>query len=224
MEISNLPKVVTPEEIAEYLKVDINAILTELEKGNIIGFKVGEDWRSTEELVIDYINQNTSQLTTPQLHPTNNSTPERANLTQIPQFEYRWPASTEQYVYGYETQMQINGHEYTFKIGFTEREAAGQLRTRVVVWRDNWPLVEFAGGNNFANDGLLASIIKLKNGKQLRSSDKVPNEYSSFQIARYNSIVQGPHASRNMAIVVKKDDFDSMLRHAIIRGKWKGLL
>ena len=95
------------------------------------------------------------------------------------------------------------------------------MRRRIVVWMDNWPLVEFAGSNNYESDGLLASVIKVEGGKQLRPSAKIPDEYKDFRIARYDSVVQGPYASRNLAVIVSKDDLESMLRHAIIRAALK---
>ena len=103
--------------------------------------------------------------------------------------------------------------------------ALGELEgRRIVVWMDNWPLVEFAGGNDYESDGLLASVIKVKSGKQLRASENIPDAYKEFHVARYDSIVQGPYASRNMAIIVHKDDLETMLKHAIIRASWKELI
>ena len=92
------------------------------------------------------------------------------------------------------------------------------------MWIDNWPLVEFAGGNNYESDELLASVIKVKGGTQLRPSGKIPEEYKNFNIARYDSIVQGRYASRNMAVIVSKDDLESMIRHAVIRATCKELI
>ena len=52
-------------------------------------------------------------------------------------------------------------------MGRFNREAAGQLRKRVIVWLGNRPLVEFAGGNDYDIDDLLASVIKLPGGSQV---------------------------------------------------------
>jgi hypothetical protein len=149
---------------------------------------------------------------------------EATDFIEVGSFDYQWPKDREHFEYGYETTRNVNGRTHTFKIGFTNREAAGQMRRRVVVWMDNWPLVEFAAGNNYKSDGLLASVIKVQGGKQLRPSGKIPEEYKEFHIARYDSIVQGPYASRNMAVIVSKDDLQSMVRHAIIRATWKQLI
>lgn len=225
MEESKLPQILTPAEIADYLKVSMEVVLGELDAGNLHGFKVGEEWRSTDTGVLEYISNKGASSRNPKLLTAEQSkTADKSIFVEIEPFDYQWPASVEHFEYGYETSQLINGRTYTFKIGFTDREAAGQLRRRAIVWRDNWPLVEFAGSNNYESDGMLASIIKLKNGKQLRPSEKLPDDYRNFQIGRYDSIVQGPHASRNMAVIVDKSDLESMLRHAIIRGKWKNLL
>ncbi|MFA5064852.1 MAG: hypothetical protein WC566_05215 [Dehalococcoidia bacterium] len=222
---SNLPSVLTPQEVAEYLKVDIQIVLMELENGKLLGFKVGGDWRSTDIAILDYIGKNETSSGIRGLYTVEQfDGNDVSSFKKIPPFEYRWPASTEQFEGGYETEKLISGHSYSFKIGFTNREAAGQLRRRIIVWRDNWPLVEFAGSNDYTSDGLLASIIKLRNGKQLRPLEKIPDEYRNFRIAKYDSIIKGPYASRNMAVIVNKDDLQAMLRHAIIRGKWKNLI
>lgn len=220
---SSLPNILTLEEVAKYLKVDKNVILAEIERGNLHGFKLGKDWRFTDAGLVEFINRNHPSLS---LVPSDSMEMkyETTDFTQIGPFDYQWPKDQEHFENGYETTGTINGRSHTFRIGFTNRQAAGQMRRRVVIWIDNWPLVEFAAGNNFENDGLLVGIIKTQNGKQLRPSAKIPEEYKNFNIARYDSIVQGPYASTNMAIIVHKDDLESMLRHAIIRAQWKEII
>lgn len=223
MTYSNLPTILTPEEVADYLRIGKDIILKELEEGHLRAFKVGSEWRCTDANLLEYINKNHTisidrQSDNPKLKY------EATDFVEIGPFDYQWPKDKEHYENGYETTRNINGRTHTFKIGFTDREAAGKIRRRIVVWIDNWPLVEFAAGNNYESDGLLAGIIKVQGGKQLRPLGKMPEEYKDFHTARYDSIVQGPYASRNMAVLVKKDDFESMIKHAIIRATWKDLV
>jgi excisionase family DNA binding protein len=223
MDNSNLPKILTVEEIAEYLKTDKDIVAREIEEGRLRGFKLGLEWRCTDASLLEFINSSyTVSLTNREDNPRLNY--EKTDFVEIEPFDFQWPVDKEHFDTGYETTRDINGHTYTFKIGFSNRQAAGQMRRRVVIWKDNWPLVEFAAGNNYEADGLLASVIKTKDGKQLRQSSKIPDEYRGFNIKRYDSVVQGPYASRNMAVIVKKDDLESMLQHAIIRAQWKGLI
>lgn len=220
---SALPKIMTIEEVAEYFKVDKDVISREIEQGHLRGFKIGEEWRFTDTNLVEYIGRNHYSPPTEQL---SRLTPqyETTGFTEIGPFDYQWPAGEESFEKGYETARTVNGREHMFKIGFTDRYAAGQMRRRVIVWIGNWPVVEFAGGNKYEADGLMASVIKTQGGKQLRPSGKVPEEYKDFRIARYDSIVQGSYASRNMAVIVHKDDLESMIRHAIIRAIWKELI
>lgn len=148
-------------------------------------------------------------------------------LEETGPFDFKWPSqggsSIEHYEKSYNATRVIDGQQITLKIGFSDRQAAGLLRKRVTVWLGNRPLVEFAGSNDYERDGLLASIIRLKNNKQL-TYQRIPPEYEGFKIQRYNSVVNGPRASNSLAVIVHKEDLASMLEHALIRAKWKGIL
>lgn len=218
-----LPEIITIEEASDYFKISKDVIVKELEQGHLHGFKIGGEWRLTEANLVEYINRNYHSLSTEQLRSL---TPqyEITGFTEIGPFDYQWPTTEEHYESGYETTRDINGRTHILKIGFTNRESSGLNRRKIVVWINNWPVVEFTASNNYESDGLLAGIIKIKGGKQLRPSGKIPEEYKDFHVARYDSIVQGPYASRNMAVIVSKDDLESMIRHAIIRATWKDLI
>lgn len=220
---SDLPKIMTGEEAADYFKISKDVIMKELEQGHLRGFKIGAEWRFTEANLVEFINRNHPSF--PLSQPNSSIFQyEATDFTEIGPFDYQWPKDKEHFESGYETTRSINGRVHTFKIGFTDRQAAGQMRRRVIVWIGNWPLVEFAGGNDYESDGLLASVIKTQSGKQLRPFGKIPEEYKDFRISRYDSIVQGPYASRNMAIIVAKGDLESMIHHAIIRATLKQLI
>jgi len=220
---SILPRIMTIEDIAGYLRVNNELVISELEQGHINGFKVGTEWRCTEASLLDYVggqrlSGSSAQSDSPVLKY------EETDFTEIGSFDYKWPGGKEDFENGFETTRSVEGRTHTFRIGFTDRQAAGQERRRVVVWMDNWPLVEFAGSNNYESDGLLASVIKVKGGKQLRPSAHIPEEYKGFRVARYDSIIQGSYASSNMAVIVQDTDFESMLKHAIIRANLKELI
>lgn len=219
----SLPKILTVEEIAEYLRIGADVVLKELEQGHIKGFKVGTEWRCTDVNILTFVSGNHKAPAITESY-TNGLEYDTADFTTIGTFDYQWPKVKEHFEGGFETIRKVNGRPHTFKIGFTDRKAAGQLRPRVVVWLDNWPLVEFAGSNKYKSDGLLASVIKIEGGKQLRPTARIPEEYRSFKIGRYDSIIQGPYSSRNMAIIVNKDDLESIIRHAMIRARLKGIL
>jgi excisionase family DNA binding protein len=228
---NTLPPILTPKEVSGYLKVREDMVLRELEMGNLHGFKVGEEWRCSEEDILNYIRGEKIGIESAgswQLSGKNPVQDGEINIIETGAFDFAWPkkgggSRPEHYDKGYEATKKINGQEYVFKIGFGNRKSAGEVRRRVTIWLGNRAVVEFAGSNGHENDGLLAGIIRLKNGKQL-TGQRIPEEYRNFRVERYNSIIQGPRASTGMAVIVHKDDFKAMLAHAIIRAAWKGLL
>jgi excisionase family DNA binding protein len=225
---NTLPRILTLTEVAEYLKVDECIILHELETGSLHGFKIGQEWRCSDEDLLAYIRRERERRELSQPHLVKMPSKSNWSIVEVGPFDFNWPKTgggdnLEHYDKGYEATTMINGQEYTFKIGFGNRETSGRIRRRVTIWLGNRAIVEFAGSNNYENDGFLAGIIRLKNGKQL-TSQRIPEEYREFRIERYNSVVQGPRASTGVAVVAHKDDLNSMLEHAVIRAIWKELI
>lgn len=228
-----LPDIKTVKEVATYLKVSEAVVLQELESGNLRGFKAGEVWRCSSEDLLNYIRSKRTVVETKETNLLVQSTPPvvetSTGFTEVGPFVFKWPkkgggGSDANYEKCYKTVRLIDGRHYTFRIGFGEREVAGQVRCRVTIWIGGRAIVEFAGSNDFETDGLLAGVIKLPDGSQLSPYQEPPSEYMGFKIAEYNSVVQGPRASSNMAVVVHKNDLESMLKHAIIRARWKKLV
>jgi hypothetical protein len=69
----------------------------------------------------------------------------------------------------------------------------------------------------FDASGLMVSIIKTIDRKQLRPEDQVPFEYSGFRIEPYRTHIDEPGTSKNMVVVCTKDDLQTMAQHALIR-------
>lgn len=226
---NTLPRIFTLGEVAEYLKVDEDMILHEFETGNLRGFKIGKEWRCSDEDLLNYMRGIRDGVGPSQPTPVKTPLSESpVNIIEAEPFDFNWPKTggggfPEHYDKAYEATTMIDGHEYTFKIGFGKRKSAGQERRRVTIWLGNRAVVEFAGGNNYKDDGQLGGIIRLRNGKQL-TTQRVPDEYKGFRVERYNSIVRGPRASTGMAVIVHKDDLKSMINHAVIRATWKELV
>lgn len=222
---SALPKIWTLKEVTEYLKISEEIILKELETGNLRGFKIGQEWRCSDTDLLDYLEGKYSRASSEEKYAFNTQEMDvGSEFTKIGEFDFQWPKNVEHFDTVFTILQAVDGRHIKFRIGFGDREAAGKLRRRVVVWMDERPLVEFAGGDDYETNGLLASVIKLPNNKQLTPYQNLPKEYKGFKVGRYDSIVRGPFASRNMAVVVHKDNLRAMLRHAIIRATWKQLI
>jgi excisionase family DNA binding protein len=221
-----LPRIWTLSDVAEYLKVGEEVIRGEINAGRLNGFKVGNEWRCTQLDVQAYITKPRGRIGD-QPHHALGRKEDSWTLEEIGSFDFRWPkeggSSVEHYETGYSAAKAVDGQQIALKLGFSDRKAAGQMRKRVTIWLGNRPLVEFAGSNDYDKDGILASVIRLKNNKQM-TYQRIPAEYEGFRVERYNSVVNGPRASTAFAVVVHKDDLTSMLDHALIRARWKGLL
>jgi len=227
---NGLPKIMNVKEVANYFKVDEDVVVGEIKTGRLKGFKVGSEWRISDEEILAYMGMQKSIAQGNGVGPTTvPQTNGAGGFKEIQPFDFKWPGEggegvTEHYDKGYEATRKINGRHYTFRLGFGWREAAGQKRRRITVWIGTRAIVEFAGGNNYDKDKLVAGIIRLPNNRQLSPHGEVPKEYRDFKVVKYDSIVQGPRASKNLAIVVNENNLDAMLRHAIIRAVWKELV
>lgn len=215
--------------MAEYFKVDEGVILAELEEGHLKGFKIGGQWRSSEIDIKAFLSEKPTVSREGQLlKVVRDQKRNNWEITKIEPFDFNWPkkgggGNTEHYDEAYEATKTEDGRHYTFKIGFGYREAAGLLRRRVTIWIGSRAIVEFTGGNNFNDDGILAGIIRNEEGKQIKTK-RVPEKYAGFKTIQYDSIVQGPRASGGMAVIAHKSDLVTMLEHAWIRAVWKELL
>ena len=225
-----LPNIMTVKEVADYFRVEDDVVLSEIETGRLKGFRVGSEWRTSDKEILAYMGM---QKPTVQIGAVGSSaTPQieiDGGFKEIEPFDFTWPGrkgegTIEHYDSGYEAVPQINGRQYTFRLGFGWREAAGQKRRRITVWIGNRAIVEFVGGNSYDKDKLVAGIIRLPNNRQLIPHGQIPKEYKDFRVVRYDSVVRGPRASKNLAVVVSENNLDAMLQHAIIRAVWKGLL
>ena len=152
-------------------------------------------------------------------------------------FTYRWPSSVgapesvETYSDAYLGRLKKAGHIHGSKhllIGFTERPAAGmENRKRATVFLVNsgrqgrepqlYPLVEFAGANDFETSRRMASVIKLDDRRQLKVGDSLPPGYERSEVLPYSEVVTGPYAANGLAVVVQADDLDAMAHHALMR-------
>lgn len=212
-------KVYTLEDTAEILKADAETILNEIQAGHLQAFRVGNEWRTTEQSIIDFIagggsllgDSTVSKLSSPHI-----------KLQEAPAFQYTWPNGfTEQYPLAYEGTFEDTSRHFEVKVGIGEREAAGKNRKRVTVLLNGRPTVEFAGADDFDKSDLVASLITLPNKKRLKPHQPIPKEYRSFDVRQYNSLIKGPRAAKTMAVVAKIDDLDTIVSHAVNRAIYR---
>lgn len=237
------PVVLTLEAAAERLLTTPDKLQEELGAGRLEGFRVGDEWRTTEAALLKFMGVSSSS--TPERTPAMTATataPKSLDLASIladakwkpiDPFDYQWPKEKgkeqkpEHYEEAYETRVSIGGRVQTIRIGFCNRESAGDKeRRRSVVFLGLYPLVEFSGENSpsFAVTGRMASVIKLPSGQHLRPGDPIPLEYEGFPLITYNQLVVGPYAAGSQAVLAHKSDLGLMAHHGLIRAHEKGLI
>jgi hypothetical protein len=235
--------VVRVEDAAEMLLATSEAVLAELEAGRLRGFRIGGEWRTTEEAVMAFIEggsgpgaggqQAGSSGSAGLPARTDHAGPPRSyappqEWKPVPAFHYQWPSEGEEFHGGVAARVRFGQREVPLLIGFTDRKSTGRVRPRAVVfWGEPgatlYPMVEFVGANDFESTGRMASVIK-EGSKHVKPDQQVPPPYQGFPLVVYSDVVTGPYAARSMAVEAHKHDYDLMARHAILRAQAKGWL
>jgi hypothetical protein len=218
----------TLEEVAQHFRVPVEAVQQEIATGRLRALNVAGLARIGESDLNAYKNQARS-MTPTIAPPTSGSGATQMNsdsflkLRNGADFTHKWPdASTEEYKDVHEGVASYAGRSYHVKLGFTVREAAGKMRIRSLVLVDRYATVEFAGADDkLTESSVIASVIKDRGGKQLPAGAAVPPEYEGLPIGSYREVVDGPGASNGMAVVCQASDFETMVKHALIRCKYR---
>ncbi|MGA9564863.1 MAG: helix-turn-helix domain-containing protein [Candidatus Korobacteraceae bacterium] len=214
--------VYTPEEVAQHLRVPVDAVHREIRSGRLSAMNVAGLLRIRESDLSSYKNEvRAAAIASVPSSPAKEES--FLKLQPAADFQHKWPdGSTENYAHTREGVASYSGRTYHVKIGFTVREVAGRPRSRCLVLIDRYPTVEFAGADDKIDDScMLASVIKDRNGKQLPTGAPAPPEYQGLPIGQYREVVDGPGASNGMAVVCTASDYESLVKHALIRSKYR---
>ena len=207
----------TVDEVAQHLRVPVGVIDAEIEEGRLEAISVGNLKRISESSLIAFKSKARSCATGSsigQLGPV--------NIAPTADFIYTWPNKMkEQYTNVQEGVVRHSGRDYAVKIGFTNRESAGKRRRRSLVIVNRYPTVEFVASDTASGNSRMAGIIKDRRGKQLPKRAVPPPEYAGLSVGPYRDIVDGPGASNGLAVICASDDLATMVKHALIRYKYR---
>jgi len=209
--------VYTPEEVADHFKVPVDAINDEIASGHLRAKKIGKYVRVFESDLAAYKAGANGFART-----ANDSVrSDETKLSHAPDFHHTWPDGKKEKFSGvHEGVVTVDGRNYHAKVGFTTRESAGKIRRRALVLIDRYPTVEFVSAGT-GDSGMMASIIKDRSGKQLHVGVPVPPEYANLRVGPYQDVVVGPGASNGLGIICSPDDLATMVRHALIRYRYR---
>lgn len=202
MPATQIPEVLKVEEVAELLRVPEKSVRAEIDAGRLPLISIGGEERILRDDVLAL-----RQLKRPRLI-----------LRPAPKFSFKWPSgTTEEYGEAHAGVVRVDDETKAIRIGFTERETAGKLRRRAVVFVNQRPRVEFVASDDFEKNGLMVAIIKTKTGRQIPPSEFVPREYEKFRVEPYNLHITGPNSYSNLAVLCASSDLETMVDLALIR-------
>jgi hypothetical protein len=136
------------------------------------------------------------------------------NLVARGNYEHRWPKDVREiYTEVQCGKVSLDGVSYDAIVGKCRRETSGKDRLRTTVFLDNYPALEFVESND---ETVLLSLIKIDKS-HIRDATEIPREYDSFKIGNYSDYITGPYASKGLAVIVDKNDYTSMVLHALLR-------
>jgi len=155
--------------------------------------------------------------------------PEDWRLTRERRDEsYRWPKQRDRYS-PYRVFLGTTRAEGAVQIGLGEtiRENAwGRERKYVVAFLSGGspqhPLAEFAAADDYDDTRELVAVIRGSDGgrRMYGLGDKLPAVYAErFRTQLYNERVAYPGAWNKVVVVVREDDDETMLNHALIQSR-----
>jgi excisionase family DNA binding protein len=198
----SLPQVLTVAEAAKWLKVPEGVIEEEIRVGRLKPFKIGGEWRITENALRQLIQEPADDEAAPASTLT---------LTSAAPFKYRWPQGIERFVNAQEGKLEVEGNEVSVRIGECVRDVYGRPRKRIVVFFDGYPNCEFIETDE--PPGYYYSILPGSPNprKHLRPGDRV-DEWQSFTIRELRQVVRGPRSGESLVVILPGNDFESMVR------------
>ena len=214
------PAMYTVEEISRYLKIPVQVIEREIADGKLLAKSFGGFLRISEPALTDYLNSSDASPTTFFKAP---KTQDRwLHLQPASDFDHKWPdATVEHFEHAMEGRAFYAGREHEVKLGLTVREAAGRRRGRYLVLIDRYPTVEFVKEDESNGVGPVAAVIKDRNKKHIPATATPPTEYEDLNVGSYREVVEGPRAAHGLAVICNSDDFDTMVKHALIQYRFR---
>jgi len=155
----DFPLVLTLDAAAERLATTSEKLVAELEAGRLEGFRIGDEWRTTETALIRFMGvcasaaqERSAPMTAAPTDTARKSEDFDSLLADVEwrpvdPFEYQWPKrktepdkGPEFYEEGYAARFMLGSQEVHILIGFCNRESAGDKeRRRAVVFLGQHP-------------------------------------------------------------------------------------
>jgi excisionase family DNA binding protein len=209
--------VMTDDEVAEFLRVSKEVVQQEISSGKLPALRIGSEWRIVRKDFEQFLRTQTTQPKA----KSQNGGPQSIIFSPAKPFDHRWPEkkgqpkTPEHFDEAYAATANTSTGMKKILVGFSFGKVDKRRKSTVFV--DGRPVVRFKAADDFDKSGLMLSIIKMSDRKQLRPDEPVPPEYSAFRIEQYRAHIDQTYNSKNMAVVCDKADLQTMAAHALIR-------
>jgi hypothetical protein len=133
-------------------------------------------------------------------------------------FEFHWPKESELQTSVREGIAETPFGARAVRIGHVKRHTAGHVRDVVNVFIDYRPIVQFLSSDDGAK---MASVIRRPNSKRhVFDPGELPTPYqqaTNLTIESYRLYVEGMKSTTGLAVICDPEDYDTMVRHALMR-------
>jgi hypothetical protein len=221
-------EVFTLEEVSKHLRVPLDAVQQEVNCGRLRVMSVAGHLRVRDFDLAAYKDDAYAQAAPAAKADQPPVAARKAgallmNLAPAPDFRHVWPdGKDETFVSVLEGIASLGDKEHHVKVGFTVRRSSGRMRSRSLVLVDRYPSVEFVAATDVVGpDDQMVSIIRDRNGKQVPIGATIPAEYLEMTVEPYRAVVIGPGATNGSAIICNANDIESMVKHALIRYRFR---
>jgi hypothetical protein len=170
--------------------------------------------------------------------PAGNAAPARGTPADLPgdwrlvrereDESYQWPKGRDRYA-PYRVFMGNTRTEGAVQIGLGEtvrEKTRGRDRKYVVAFLSSGapqePLAEFAAADDYEHTRELVAVIRGSDGgrRMYSAGDTLPAAYAErFRTQLYNERIVYPGAWNKLVVVVREDDHNAMLDHALIQSR-----
>ena len=210
-----LPKVYTPEEVAEALKVSTEEVIQVLEDKQIDVIKLGSIVRIPErslDLLLKSEDGSSRSRPTPEID---------IKIQPTSAFSYHWPNGLVTYEQAYDGEVSINERRFYLQVGIRNRESFGRNRGRIVIFLDKYPVAEFVETD--VDDSYVSLLPGSENPRSnLRPDQDIPREFRDFKTAIMVDLMDGPGVYKAQVAVIERTDINSMVKFAALKGRYKG--
>lgn len=154
-----------------------------------------------------------AQTTTPAIQAPR---PRLVSARLLGRFSFRWPDAVEDFDFGWEGEVEVDGRPLSYRHGVGHRVVYGMNRTHTVTWLGGAPTVEGVAADDYEESRALLSRIKV-NARMVTFAAEVPAGYRPLAVVEHRAEIDAPYSPFGLAVKIRVDDLAGWLLHAALK-------